>query len=182
MRFLNQTRILYDFSAQQPLLSGLCQHLSDSRDWEQASPQSGSKFLKVVLNSITSGFEKYYQIAKCFRDEDLRADRQPEHTQLDFEMSFVHQEDVLSNCEELYYFLSQEYQSKDIEYPFPRITYQESIERYGTDKPDTRFSLELKNLNGILSGTEFRVFNNVLDSNGSIKGISLKNSGIGFAS
>ena len=91
-------------------------------------------------------------------------------------MSFVHQEDVLSNCEELYYFLSQKYQSKDIMYPFPRITYEESMERYGTDKPDTRFSLELKNLNGILSGTEFRVFNNVLDSKGSIKGISLKNS------
>ena len=138
-----------------------------------ALPQSPQQIKQMLM---TSGFEKYYQIAKCFRDEDLRADRQPEHTQLDFEMSFVHQEDVLSNCEELYYFLSQKYQSKDIVYPFPRITYQESIERYGTDKPDTRFSLELKNLNGILSGTEFRVFNNVLDSKGSIKGISLKNS------
>ena len=138
-----------------------------------ALPQSPQQIKQMLM---TSGFEKYYQIAKCFRDEDLRADRQPEHTQLDFEMSFVHQEDVLSNCEELYYFLSQKYQSKDIIYPFPRITYEESMERYGTDKPDTRFSLELKNLNGILSGTEFRVFNNVLDSNGSIKGISLKNS------
>tara|TARA_B100000579_G_C22849128_1_gene866236 strand:- start:7517 stop:9310 length:1794 start_codon:yes stop_codon:yes gene_type:complete len=138
-----------------------------------ALPQSPQQIKQMLM---TSGFEKYYQIAKCFRDEDLRADRQPEHTQLDFEMSFVHQEDVLSNCEELYYFLSQKYQLKDIIYPFPRITYEESMERYGTDKPDTRFSLELKNLNGILSGTEFRVFNNVLDSNGSIKGISLKNS------
>ena len=138
-----------------------------------ALPQSPQQIKQMLM---TSGFEKYYQIAKCFRDEDLRADRQPEHTQLDFEMSFVHQEDVLSNCEELYYFLSQKYQSKDIMYPFPRITYEESMERYGTDKPDTRFSLELKNLNGILSGTEFRVFNNVLDSKGSIKGISLKNS------
>ena len=138
-----------------------------------ALPQSPQQIKQMLM---TSGFEKYYQIAKCFRDEDLRADRQPEHTQLDFEMSFVLQEDVLSNCEELYYFLSQKYQLKDIIYPFPRITYEESMERYGTDKPDTRFSLELKNLNGILSGTEFRVFNNVLDSKGSIKGISLKNS------
>ncbi len=138
-----------------------------------ALPQSPQQIKQMLM---TSGFEKYYQIAKCFRDEDLRADRQPEHTQLDFEMSFVHQDDVIANCEELYHFLSKEYQSKDISYPFPRITYKESIERYGTDKPDTRFSLELRNLNKVLSGTEFRVFNNVLESGGSIKGISLKNS------
>jgi len=138
-----------------------------------ALPQSPQQIKQMLM---TSGFEKYYQIAKCFRDEDLRADRQPEHTQLDFEMSFVHQEDVLSNCEELYYFLSKKYQSKDIVYPFPRITYEEAIEKYGTDKPDTRFSLHLKNLNHILGGTEFRVFNNTLESGGSIKGISLKNS------
>lgn len=138
-----------------------------------ALPQSPQQIKQMLM---TSGFEKYYQIAKCFRDEDLRADRQPEHTQLDFEMSFVHQDDVIANCEDLYHFLSKEYQSKDISYPFPRITYKESIERFGTDKPDTRFSLELRNLNKILSGTEFRVFNNVLESGGSIKGISLKNS------
>ena len=138
-----------------------------------ALPQSPQQIKQMLM---TSGFEKYYQIAKCFRDEDLRADRQPEHTQLDFEMSFVHQDDVIANCEDLYHFLSKEYQSKEISYPFPRITYKESIERYGTDKPDTRFSLELRNLNKILSGTEFRVFNNVLESGGSIKGISLKNS------
>ena len=138
-----------------------------------ALPQSPQQIKQMLM---TSGFEKYYQIAKCFRDEDLRADRQPEHTQLDFEMSFVHQEDVLANCEDLYHFLSKKYQSKDITYPFPRITYKEAIEKYGTDKPDTRFSLELKNLNDVLGGTEFRVFNNTLESGGCIKGISLKNS------
>lgn len=138
-----------------------------------ALPQSPQQIKQMLM---TSGFEKYYQIAKCFRDEDLRSDRQPEHTQLDFEMSFVHQEDILKNCEELYYFLSNKFQSKETIYPFPRITYEEAMETYGTDKPDTRFSLEIRNLNHLLSGTDFRVFNNTLESGGSIKGISVPGS------
>ena len=138
-----------------------------------ALPQSPQQMKQMLM---VAGFEKYFQIAKCFRDEDLRADRQPEHTQLDFELSFVHQEDVLSACEDLYCFLSQEFSEADIEYPFPRIKFDDAIDRFGTDKPDTRFSVELKTLNKALSKTEFRVFNDVLRNGGLIRGIIVPSS------
>lgn len=132
-----------------------------------ALPQSPQQMKQMLM---VSGFEKYFQIAKCFRDEDLRADRQPEHTQLDFEMSFVHQEDVLNNCEKLYSHLSKKFLGQDIPVPFPRIKYAEAMEMYGTDKPDTRFELKIQNLESKLSGTEFNVFNNTLKNNGTIRG------------
>ena len=135
-----------------------------------ALPQSPQQMKQMLM---VSGFEKYFQIAKCFRDEDLRADRQPEHTQLDFEMSFVHQEDVLNNCEKLYSHLSKKFLGQDIPVPFPRIKYAEAMEMYGTDKPDTRFELKIQNLESKLSGTEFNVFNNALKNNGTIRGFSV---------
>ena len=135
-----------------------------------ALPQSPQQMKQMLM---VSGFEKYFQIAKCFRDEDLRADRQPEHTQLDFEMSFVHQEDVLNNCEKLYSHLSNKFLDQEISTPFPRIKYEESMEIYGTDKPDTRFELKIQNLENNLSGTEFNVFNNALKNNGTIRGFSI---------
>ena len=135
-----------------------------------ALPQSPQQMKQMLM---VSGFEKYFQIAKCFRDEDLRADRQPEHTQLDFEMSFVHQEDVLNNCEKLYSHLSKKFLGQDIPVPFPRIKYAEAMEMYGTDKPDTRFELKIQNLDSKLSGTEFNVFNNALKNNGTIRGFSV---------
>ena len=106
-----------------------------------ALPQSPQQMKQMLM---ASGFERYFQIAKCFRDEDLRADRQPEHTLLDFEMSFVHQEDVLTNCEELYAHLANKFQGEKIETPFTRIKYEDAINLYGTDKPDTRFDLIIK--------------------------------------
>ena len=135
-----------------------------------ALPQSPQQMKQMLM---VSGFERYFQIAKCFRDEDLRADRQPEHTQLDFEMSFVHQEDVLSNCEDLYSYLADKFQSKNIQTPFPRIKYEDAINTYGTDKPDTRFDLNIKILDKELSETEFNVFNNSLKDGGTIRGLSV---------
>ena len=135
-----------------------------------ALPQSPQQMKQMLM---VSGFEKYFQIAKCFRDEDLRADRQPEHTQLDFEMSFVHQEDVLNNCEKLYSHLSKKFLGKEISTPLPRLKYEESMEIYGTDKPDTRFDLKIHNLESNLSGTEFNVFNSALKNNGTIRGFSI---------
>ena len=135
-----------------------------------ALPQSPQQMKQMLM---VSGFEKYFQIAKCFRDEDLRADRQPEHTQLDFEMSFVHQEDVLSNCEELYSHLAKKFKGIKIETPFIRMKYEEAIELYGTDKPDTRFDLKIFNLDSKLSNTEFNVFNNAIKDGGTIRGLSL---------
>ncbi len=135
-----------------------------------ALPQSPQQMKQMLM---VSGFEKYFQIAKCFRDEDLRADRQPEHTQLDFEMSFVHQDDVLSNCEELYSHLAKKFKGLKIETPFTRLKYEDAIELYGTDKPDTRFDLKIHNLDSMLSNTEFNVFNNALNDGGVIRGLTL---------
>tara|TARA_B100000941_G_scaffold272511_1_gene232076 strand:- start:9522 stop:11318 length:1797 start_codon:yes stop_codon:yes gene_type:complete len=136
-----------------------------------ALPQSPQQMKQMLM---VSGFEKYFQIAKCFRDEDLRADRQPEHTQLDFEMSFVHQEDVLSNCENLYSHLTNKFLGKNIDTPFQRLKYEDSIEIYGTDKPDTRFDLKIHNLDKELSNTQFNVFNNAIKNNGTIRGFSIR--------
>ena len=140
-----------------------------------ALPQS-PQLLKQLL--MVAGFEKYFQIARCFRDEDPRADRQPEFTQLDLEMSFVTQEDVLQLTEELYTSMIEEVTpEKKMLKPFPRLSYQEAIERFGSDKPDLRFGLELVDLSEIASQTEFKVFQEIIANNGIVKGFSLKGCG-----
>ncbi|MEG0976982.1 MAG: aspartate--tRNA ligase [Bacilli bacterium] len=136
-----------------------------------ALPQSPQLFKQLLM---LSGFERYYQVAKCFRDEDLRADRQPEFTQIDMEMSFVDQEDVINMVEGLLKHVLKEV--KNITLPdFPRMTWNNAMDNYGSDKPDTRFDMLLKDLTEILRGTSFNLFNNVIESNGIIKCIVVKN-------
>ena len=134
-----------------------------------ALPQSPQQLKQLLM---VAGVEKYYQIARCFRDEDTRADRQPEHTQLDIEMSFVEEEDVLSLVEEMFTTLIEKVtpQYKCIK-PFPRLTYGETIERYGTDHLDLRFGMEIQDLSDIAEKTEFAVFKSALEQGGKVKGI-----------
>jgi aspartyl-tRNA synthetase len=135
-----------------------------------ALPQSPQQLKQLLM---VSGVERYFQIARCFRDEDPRADRVVEHTQLDLEMSFVEEEDLLGLIEELYTDLVETLMpEKQVTKPFPRLTYQESIAAYGTDKPDLRFELKLADLSDVASGTEFRVFQTVLENGGIVKGFS----------
>ena len=133
-----------------------------------ALPQSPQQLKQLLM---VSGFEKYFQIARCFRDEDLRADRQPEFTQLDLEMSFVDEEDVLGLTEALFTGLAETVTPvKGLTKPFPRLTYAESMRRYGTDKPDLRFGLELEELTDVVKDSGFKVFQSVVASGGTIKG------------
>ena len=135
-----------------------------------ALPQSPQQLKQLLM---AAGMERYFQIARCFRDEDLRADRQPEHTQLDIEMSFIQQEDVLNLIEELYTTLVKSlFPKKRLLKPFPRLTYAESMTDYGTDKPDLRFGLKIVNLSDIADRTEFRVFSSALSDGGVIRGFS----------
>jgi len=136
-----------------------------------ALPQSPQLFKQLIM---ISGFDRYVQIAKCFRDEDLRADRQPEFTQIDVEMSFVEQEDIMELHERLMKQIMKEIKGFELKLPLPRLTYTEAMERYGIDKPDTRFDLELIDLTKILSKDDFQVFNTVVANEGIIKGINLK--------
>jgi len=131
-----------------------------------ALPQSPQLFKQLLM---ISGFDKYYQFARCFRDEDLRADRQPEFTQIDIEMSFVDEEDILKIMEEFIRFV---YNSVGINLPekFDRLTYEEAMEKYGSDKPDRRFGMELLDFTEEFIDTEFRVVKNILETNGSVKG------------
>jgi aspartyl-tRNA synthetase len=123
---------------------------------------------------MVAGVEKYFQIARCFRDEDLRADRQPEFTQLDIEMSFVEEEDILNLLEELFISLVETIKpSASLIKPFPRLSYAEVIERYGTDKPDIRFGLEFKDLTSIVEHSDFAVFRTAVKDGGKIKGINI---------
>ena len=134
-----------------------------------ALPQSPQQLKQLLM---VSGFERYFQIARCFRDEDPRADRQPEHTQLDLEMSFVEEADVLALIEELYSGLVEALMpGKRTLKPFPRLTYAEAMDKYGTDKPDLRFGLELADLSGIASGIDFPVFSNALAGGGVVRGL-----------
>ncbi len=136
-----------------------------------ALPQSPQLFKQLLM---VSGFEKYYQIAKCFRDEDLRSDRQPEFTQIDIEMSFVDQETVIQTSEQLIKHIMKTVTGKVFDQPFPRMTYHDAMRDYGSDKPDTRFGMLLKDLSGILKNTEFKVFASVLQHGGSVQAINVK--------
>ncbi|MFA5797109.1 MAG: aspartate--tRNA ligase [Candidatus Woesearchaeota archaeon] len=131
-------------------------------------PQSPQIYKQLLM---VSGFDRYYQLAKCLRDEDLRADRQPEFTQIDIEMSFVHQEDVFAIGEGLLKNIFKKTMHQDLGAPWPRITYDEAMAKYGTDKPDIRFELFLHDLNAAVKGSDFSVFNTALESDGSIKGL-----------
>ncbi|MEG0391498.1 MAG: amino acid--tRNA ligase-related protein, partial [Anaerovoracaceae bacterium] len=122
---------------------------------------------------MVGGTDKYMQIVKCFRDEDLRADRQPEFTQIDLEMSFVEEEDIYAVQEGFLKRVMKEMKGIDVKTPFPRIPYDEAMERYGSDKPDTRFGFELKKLNHLFEGCEFKVFNDALEAGGDIRGICI---------
>jgi aspartyl-tRNA synthetase len=134
-----------------------------------ALPQSPQQLKQLLM---VAGYDKYFQIARCFRDEDLRADRQPEFTQLDMEMSFVEQEDVMKLIERLFTELAHEVvPHKRLVTPFPRLTYAEALDRYGSDKPDMRYGLELIDLGDALANSQFAVFRNALERGGQIKGI-----------
>ena len=135
-----------------------------------ALPQSPQQLKQLLM---VSGFEKYFQIARCFRDEDLRADRQPEFTQLDLEMSFVSEEDILALIEELYVQVVEAMTpEKSVARPFPRLDYREALDKYGSDKPDVRFDLELAEVTEAESQSEFQVFRSVAASGGTIKGFA----------
>lgn len=136
-----------------------------------ALPQSPQQYKQLLM---LSGFDRYMQVARCFRDEDLRADRQPEFTQIDLEMSFIEPEDVMAIGEGFIRDVYKRLQNIDIPTPFRRITWHEAMERFGSDKPDLRFGLELVNLSDALKDTEFRVFAGALSAGGSVRGINLK--------
>jgi aspartyl-tRNA synthetase len=134
-----------------------------------ALPQSPQLFKQLLM---VAGFERYYQIARCFRDEDLRADRQPDFTQLDIEMSFVDVEDVIEVNERLLTHVFGKVGGPALDLPLRRLPYDEAISCYGTDRPDTRFGLELVDLAEALAGTEFKVFRSVIDSGGAVRGLN----------
>jgi aspartyl-tRNA synthetase len=136
-----------------------------------ALPQS-PQTLKQTL--MISGFDRYYQIVKCFRDEDLRADRQPEFTQIDMEMSFVSEDDVISTVEGMIKTVLRETKGIEVSIPFLRMPYEEAMERYGTDCPDTRFGLELKDISSIFKDSEFKVFRGAIEKGGAVKALNLK--------
>ncbi len=140
-----------------------------------ALPQSPQQLKQLLM---VAGIEKYFQIARCFRDEDTRADRQPEFTQLDIEMSFVEEEDIINLTEELLTSLVETLRPDvHLTKPFPRLSYAEAVERFGTDKPDLRFGMELKDLSDIADKTEFAVFTSALSGGGKVKGICVSGSG-----
>ena len=136
-----------------------------------ALPQSPQIFKQLLM---VGGMEKYFQIAKCFRDEDLRADRQPEFTQVDIEMSFVDQDDVMSLTERLIAHVFKEVKGLDIKLPLRRMKYDDAMENYGSDKPDLRFEMPIKNITEVFKNTEFSVFKNVVDNNGIINCLVVK--------
>jgi aspartyl-tRNA synthetase len=123
---------------------------------------------------MVSGVERYYQIARCFRDEDLRADRQPEFTQIDIETSFLSQEDIMTMTEEMMSKVMKRVKDLDITMPFPRMSYDEAMSRYGSDKPDTRFEMELVNLSELVKDCGFKVFSAAVENGGEVKAINVK--------
>jgi aspartyl-tRNA synthetase len=136
-----------------------------------ALPQSPQIFKQILM---VSGFDRYYQIVRCMRDEDLRADRQPEFTQIDVEMSFVRPDDVMGVTEEMLAELWRKVKGVELPTPFPRMSYDEAISRFGTDRPDTRFGMELVELTDLMGGSEYRFFKEAAEAGGIIKGICAK--------
>lgn len=139
-----------------------------------ALPQSPQIFKQLLM---CSGCDRYFQIAKCFRDEDLRADRQPEFTQIDMELSFVDVEDVIDVNERLLAKLFKEILGVEVPLPIPRMTWREAMDRYGSDKPDTRFGMELKDVTEVVKDCEFVVFKSAVENGGSVRGINAKGQG-----
>ncbi|PLZ87677.1 aspartate--tRNA ligase [Fischerella thermalis] len=137
-----------------------------------ALPQSPQLFKQLLM---VSGFDRYYQIARCFRDEDLRADRQPEFTQLDMEMSFMSQEEIIELNENLVCHVFKTIKGIELQRPFPRLTYAEAMERYGSDKPDTRYGLELVNVSDVIKDCGFKVFRDAVTSGGIVKILPIPN-------
>lgn len=136
-----------------------------------ALPQSPQLFKQMLM---VSGFERYFQIARCFRDEDLRADRQPEFTQIDMEMSFMSMDEIIELNERLMKQVMKDVKGIDVQTPFPRMDYQEAMARFGSDKPDVRFGLELQDLQAIAETSDFGVFKNAVANGGQVKGIAVK--------
>ncbi len=139
-----------------------------------ALPQSPQLFKQLLM---ASGYDRYFQIARCFRDEDLRADRQPEFTQADMELSFVDIEDVLDVNERLLKYVFKEAIGVDIQLPLPRMPWQEAMDRFGSDKPDTRFGMELVDVSDVVKGCGFGVFTGALEDGGSVRGINVEGQG-----
>ena len=139
-----------------------------------ALPQSPQLFKQILM---VSGVEKYFQLARCFRDEDLRADRQPEHTQIDVEMSFAGEADVQGVVEKMFSRIFRECLGVEIETPFRHIGYRESMDSYGTDKPDMRFGMKIKDVSGAAAASEFKVFSGAVEKGGVVRGINLKGGG-----
>ncbi len=139
-----------------------------------ALPQSPQLFKQLLM---CSGYDRYFQLARCYRDEDLRADRQPEFTQIDMELSFVDVDDVIDVNERLIHTLFKELLDVEIPLPIPRMTWQEAMDRYGSDKPDLRFGMELKDVSRVVKDCEFAVFQNALTQGGSVRGINAKGQG-----
>lgn len=139
-----------------------------------ALPQSPQLFKQLLM---CSGYDRYFQLARCYRDEDLRADRQPEFTQIDMELSFVDVEDVLEVNERLIRKLFQEICHYEVQLPIPRMTWREAMDRFGSDKPDLRFGMELKDVSQVVKGCEFGVFKGALESGGSVRGLNVSGQG-----
>jgi aspartyl-tRNA synthetase len=136
-----------------------------------ALPQSPQLFKQILM---VAGFDRYYQIVRCFRDEDLRADRQPEFTQIDIEMSFIEREDIMPLMEEMISRIFKEIKGITLPSPFQRLSYSEVMERFGSDKPDLRFGLELKEISSIVKQSDFKVFKEAVEKGGKVKGLNAK--------
>lgn len=153
---------------------GARDYLVPSRNYNgrfYALPQSPQTYKQLLM---VAGFDRYFQIVRCFRDEDMRADRQPEFTQIDIEMSFVEIDDILGMIEEFMEEVFQKFIGKQLETPLPRISYQDAISRFGSDRPDTRFGMELKTINSLITDCKFKVFASVIEQQGAICAINLK--------
>jgi len=139
-----------------------------------ALPQSPQLYKQLLMYS---GFDRYFQIARCYRDEDLRADRQPEFTQIDLEMSFADEDDIIAINEGFLKYLYKEFLGVELETPFPRMTWAEAMDRFGSDKPDTRFGMELCDVSDLVKNSEFSVFSGAVAAGGSVRGINVKGGG-----